>query len=450
MTDLQTRLEDRDARVAVIGLGYVGLPLSVALTRAGYSVAGFDIDADRVAALQSGTSYVDDVSDDELAAALDSGFTPDDDPTAIEDCDAYVIAVPTGVSNGTPKMDAIRAATRTIAEQAGNRDTLVVVSSTVYPGATREEVVPLLHEQRDSDRTHVAMVPERLNPGGEYPVEEIPLVVGADEDPARIAARTLFESIVAETHPVDATTTAELTKTLENTYRMVNIALVNELTAFAETFEADIWDAIDAASTKPFGFQPFYPGPGVGGHCIPIDPQFLTWRASELGTELPLIENAQRTNEWMPVMVADRITRTLTDHGIDPEDAKIVTLGMAYKPDVGDLRHSPALEVAEQLDEKSDVVAVDPHVDPTASDVALTESITEAPIEQADLVVLLVDHSEFDLERLADRASLVFDTRNVVPTDGEATVVALGDESPETERPGTTLLNRRIDSKADQ
>lgn len=450
MTDLRSRLQDCDARIGMIGLGYVGLPLSLEFTRAGYSVAGFDIDADRVASLQGGVSYVDDVNDEELTAALDSGFTPDDDPAVVEDCDAYVIAVPTGISNGEPKMDAIRTATRTVAEQAGNRDTLVVVSSTVYPGATREEVVPLLHERRDPDQTHVAMVPERLNPGGDYPIGKIPVVVGADKEPARTMARTLFESVVAETHPVDATSTAELTKTLENTYRMVNIALVNELTAFAETFEADIWDAIDAASTKPFGFQAFYPGPGVGGHCIPIDPQFLTWRASEFGTELPLVENAQRTNEWMPLMIANRINRLLTDRDIDPDKAAIVTLGAAYKPDVSDLRHSPALEVTQRLNEKSEVVAVDPHVDLAASDVAITESINDAPIEQADIVVLLVDHSEFDLKRLVERASLVFDTRNVVPTDGRAEVLTLGDESGEPERPGLAFSDRQVDSKPGQ
>lgn len=446
MTALQTRLERRDARIGVIGLGYVGLPLSLELTNAGYSVAGFDIDADRVADLEDGLSYVDDVSDEELVAALDAGFTPDDDPSVVADCDAYIIAVPTGVSDGEPQMDAVRAATETIGEQSGDRDTLVVVSSTVYPGATDEVVAPLLAEYRDSSRTHVAMVPERLNPGSDHPVEDIPLVVGANEEVARHAARSLFESFVTDTHSVDSTTTAELTKTLENTYRMVNIALVNELTAFAERFDADVWDAIEAASTKPFGFQAFYPGPGVGGHCIPIDPQFLTWRASELGTELSLVENAQRVNEWMPSVVVDRVERMLTERGIDPDEASVVTLGVAYKPNVGDTRHSPALEISERLNEDSSVVAVDPHVDPDAGDVVIAETIAEAPIEEADVVALLVDHSAFDLDEVTSRGSLVFDARDVVPMDGDADVVRLGDEM----RPADQFSDREreMDTKA--
>ncbi|WP_115864068.1 nucleotide sugar dehydrogenase [Halorussus litoreus] len=447
MTSLQTRLKGRDARVGVIGLGYVGLPLSLELTRAGYAVAGFDIDAGRVADLQDGLSYVDDVTDDELVAALNAGFTPDDDPTVVADCDAYVIAVPTGVADGEPQMNAVRAATETVGEQAGDRDTLVVVSSTVYPGATDEVVAPLLAEYRDSGRTHVAMVPERLNPGTDHAVEDIPLVVGANDDDARLTARTLFESFVADTHPVDSTTTAELTKTLENTYRMVNIALVNELTAFAERFDADVWDAIEAASTKPFGFQAFYPGPGVGGHCIPIDPQFLTWRASELGTELSMIENAQRVNEWMPSVVVDRIERMLAERGIESGEASIVTLGVAYKPNVGDTRRSPALEISERLSEESGLVAVDPHVHPDEGDVVIANSLSEAPLEEADVVALLVDHDDFDLDEVTSRASLVFDARDAVPTDGDAEVVRLGDETGAADRFGEVAEEQEIDSK---
>ncbi|WP_135806372.1 nucleotide sugar dehydrogenase [Halorussus marinus] len=427
--DLQTRLQDRDARIGVIGLGYVGLPLSLEFTNAGYSVAGFDIDTDRVASLKEGRSYVDDVSDDQLLTALDAGFTPDDDPSVVTDCDAYVLAVPTGISNGEPQMDAVESATRTVGEQAGDRDTLVVVSSTVYPGATNEVVEPTLHEHCDPDRTHIAMVPERLNPGGGVPVEEIPLVVGADDETARTAASTLFQAFVTDTHPVDSVTTAELTKTLENTYRMVNTALVNELTAFAERFDADVWNAIEAASTKPFGFQAFYPGPGVGGHCIPIDPQFLTWRASELGTELSLVDEAQRINEWMPSVVVERIEHVLAERGVEPCEASIVALGLAYKADVGDTRRSPALEISERLDHDGNVIAVDPHVDAVESDLAVVKSTAEVPLEDADLVVLLVDHEAFDIDAITARTPLIFDTRDAVSVDSDAEVVTLGDES---------------------
>ncbi|WP_128476565.1 nucleotide sugar dehydrogenase [Halorussus pelagicus] len=428
MTDLRTRLAENRARIGVVGLGYVGLPLSLEFAEAGFSVAGFDIDSERVALLEDGQSYVDDVTDEQLTNALEAGFTPDTDPTVIADCDAYVIAVPTGVSNGEPEMDAVRKATQTIAAQSGDQDTLVVVSSTVYPGATNDMVTPLLHDHRDPDRTYVAMVPERVNPGGDYQIDEIPLIVGAEDEVARRAAGTLFESIVGGTHRVQSATTAELAKTLENTYRMVNIALVNELTAFVERFDADIWDAIEAASTKPFGFQAFYPGPGVGGHCIPIDPQFLTWRASELGAELSLIKNAQRVNEWMPSVVVNRIERIISERNINMSEASIVTLGVSYKPDVGDVRHSPALEISRKLNQEADVIAVDPHVEVT-DELAVVPSVADVPLEQADIVALLVDHSDFDLDEISNRASLVFDARNAVPRDNLAEVVTLGDET---------------------
>ena len=425
---LLQKLDSRSATVGVIGLGYVGLPLSIEFAEAGFDVAGYDINRARVDMLRAGESYVDDVSDAALQAGLDAGFQPGDVPSAVENCDAYVIAVPTGLRGEEPDMSAVRAATETIADVADDRHTLVVVSSTVYPGATHEEVEPILDDRRDSAKTHVAMVPERLNPGGEYPFEEIPLVVGADEPTSREAAETLFGAIVSETHPVDSPTTAELAKTLENTYRMVNIALVNEFSRLVEELDADVWNTIEAAGTKPFGFQAFCPGPGVGGHCIPVDPQFLTWRGSELGTELSLVERAHEINERMPTLVVDRIDELLRSRGVRPEAATVVTLGITYKPNVADTRHSPALEVAESLDGSTELVAVDPYVDSDDVDVPLVNAVADAPLDEADLVVVLVDHDDFDLPAVAGRASLVFDTRNAVPADidADADVVTLG------------------------
>lgn len=424
--ELLRKLDSRSATVGVIGLGYVGLPLSIQFAEAGFDVRGYDINRTRVDMLRNGESYVDDVGDDALRAGLDAGFEPGDVPSAVENCDAYVIAVPTGLRGGAPDMSAVRAATETIADVADDRHTLVVVSSTVYPGATHEEVEPILESRRDSRKTHVAMVPERLDPGGDYPFEEIPLVVGADEPTSREAAETLFGAIVSETHPVDSPTTAELAKTLENTYRMVNIALVNEFSGLVEELDADVWEAIDAAGTKPFGFQAFSPGPGVGGHCIPIDPQFLTWRGSELGAELSLVERAHEINERMPTLVAERTEELLRSRGVRPGDATVVTLGVTYKPNVADTRLSPALEVAESLDGPTDVVAVDPYVDPDDVGVSLVDDVADAPLDDADLVVVLVDHDDFDLSTVARRASVVFDTRNAVPADVDADVVTLG------------------------
>lgn len=424
------RIANREATVGVVGLGYVGLPLSLSFVESGFQVRGFDIDDYRVRELEECASYVDDVSDERLSAALETGFQPSTDEVIINDCDVYVIAVPTGMNVGTPDMSAVKAAARTVTERSGPRETLVVVSSTVYPGATKEVVKPIVDSDRD-DPTHFAMVPERLNPGGEYGFSDIPLVVGADSDESGAAATELFETVVASTYPVDSTETAELAKTLENTYRMVNIALVNELVTLAEGLDADVWDAIDAAATKPFGFQPFRPGPGVGGHCIPIDPQFLAWRAEELGTKLSLLNGAQRVNERMPALVADRVETTLRNRDIDPDEARILALGAAYKPDVGDTRNSPALQVVEALPEDTEVIVADPHTEATEVARELIRTPTASEIQSADIVVLLVDHDEFNLNAIGEHASLVFDTRDAMPNDTDAEVITLGERSRE-------------------
>jgi nucleotide sugar dehydrogenase len=428
------RIANREATVGVVGLGYVGLPLSLSFVEAGFEVRGFDIDDYRVGELEEGKSYVDDVSDDRLSAALESGFVPSTEERIVDDCDVYVLAVPTGMNGDEPDMSAVEAAAKTVANRSGPRETLVVVSSTVYPGATKEVVTPIVGPGR-SHLTHFAMVPERLNPGGGYEFAEIPLVVGADSEQAGATATELFEAVVASTHPVDSTETAELTKTLENTYRMVNIALVNELVTLAEGLDADVWEAIDAAATKPFGFQAFHPGPGVGGHCIPIDPQFLSWRAEELGAELSLLDGAQRVNDRMPALVANRIETTLAERGIAVEDASILALGAAYKPNVGDTRNSPALQVIEALTDTADVTVADPHTDSTEVARTLVRSPSSEALRSADVVVLLVDHDDFDLETVGRDASLVFDAKNAMPEDAAAEVITLGelDEQVETD-----------------
>ena len=437
---LQAAIVDRSATVGVLGLGYVGLPLSLAFVDAGFAVRGFDIDQYRVRELQAGLSYVDDVADDEVRAGLESGFEPSDDPGVLADCDAYVLAVPTGM-NDDPDMSAVEAASRTVAAQSGADETLVVVSSTVYPGATREVVAPIVDDLRD-DPTRYAMVPERLNPGGGYAFGEIPLVVGADTDRAGAAATALFDAVVDGTHRVSSTQTAELTKTLENTYRMVNIGLVNELVTLTEGLDADLWEAIEAASTKPFGFEAFYPGPGVGGHCTPIDPQFLSWRARRTGTELSLVEGAQAVNDGMPALLAERVQRLLRARGVPPDTASVLALGASYKPNVGDVRNSPALDVLDELPEGADVTIVDPHTD--AGDVpwTLLREATDADCRRADVVVLLVDHAAFDLHAIGDAAAVVFDARNAMPEDVAADVITLGDlgVDPTSDRSGDGLL----------
>ncbi|WP_251344436.1 nucleotide sugar dehydrogenase [Haloplanus halophilus] len=430
MRGVEERLADREAKIGVIGLGYVGLPLSLAFVEAGFDVHGFDIAEKRVERLRARDSYVDDVSDADLTSGLNDGFTPAATSDVVADCDAYVIAVPTDISDGKPAMGAIKAAAKTVAKQAGERETLVVVSSTVYPGATNEVVAPIVTADRAAGSTLFAMVPERLNPGGGHEIGDIPLVVGANDPTARDAARTLFGTIT-ETVPVDATETAALSKTLENTYRMVNIALVNQLVALVERLNADVWEAIEAAGTKPFGFQAFEPGPGVGGHCIPIDPQFLIWRASELGTELPFIEHAHEVNERMPDRVVDGVTTALEARDVSLDDASVLAFGAAYKPNVSDPRHSPAIDVFEGLRGHADVTLVDPHVDPEEARIPIVDAVSDGEIEAADAVVLLVDHDAFDLERIGDRASFVYDAKNAMPADTSATVVTLGNVDTE-------------------
>jgi len=419
------RIAAKEVSIGVIGLGYVGLQISMAFASANFDVNGFDINKRRVSQLQEGNSYIDDISDSDVEQSLHSRFEPSKEPEGVAVCDIYIIAVPTGIGDNGPDMDAVKAAAETIIEQAPDREILVVVSSTVYPGATREVVSPIVTVERDSP-TYLAMVPERLNPGGEYTFEEIPVVVGADSTVGREAAVELFNHVVKSTYPVDSTVTAELAKTIENTYRMVNIALVNELVPLVEKLEGDIWDAIDAAGTKPFGFESFYPGPGVGGHCIPVDPQFLTWRADELGGDLTFVEDAHRVNERMPKLVVDRLLTMLTARGVT-SPASIVLLGAAYKPNVGDTRNSPALEVADGLAEANDVIIVDPLVEPEKVGHPVVRSIEETALAEADAVVLLVDHDAFDFHSVGNVASFVFDTRNVMPEDVEADVVQLGE-----------------------
>lgn len=430
-TELQDRITDTTARIGMIGLGYVGLPLAVRFTEAGFTVQGYDIDTDRVQQLQDGNSYVDDITDAELTAALADGFTPADQAKNISACDVYVIAVPTDIKQGEPQMDAVRAASQTVAEQSGEQETLVVVASTVYPGATEDIVKPVVADQRkqEAEPIRLAMVPERINPAGDYDATEIPLVVGANSKPSRESASTLFEAIVIETHPVSSTMTAELTKTLENTYRMVNIALVNEMAKLSEKMGANVWEAIEAADTKPFGFHAFEPGPGVGGHCIPIDSQFLSWQGQNYDEPLTLVEHAHQANESMPVHVVDQFRTLLRKQDVELNNAEILTLGVAYKPDVSDTRNSPALDVCRRLvDQGASITIADPHVaqvNVLGRNHKPIRTLSEAPVERVDATIVLVDHTQFDYTQLSG-TPLVFDTQNAVSEAVEAAVVELG------------------------
>ncbi|PCR90465.1 nucleotide sugar dehydrogenase [Natrinema ejinorense] len=432
MTGVRERIEERAATVAVIGVGYVGLPLACHFTKAGFRVVGFDIDEDRMKSLQRGDSYIDDIDDKRLERALDNDFVPTSDPEKLSEADAFIVAVPTGIQEGEPDMEAIRQASQTIAEHAPDREILYVCSSTVFPGAADEIVRPALQAggRRPGEDTLVAVVPERINPGGRYEFEDIPLIVGADSDIERTTAQKLFNAVTVGTAPVTSTKAAEMAKTLENTYRMVNIALVNELARHAEEVDVDIWEVINAAGTKPFGFQEFYPGPGVGGHCIPVDPQFLTWLGRREGNPLRLVEQANAINETMPAHVVDQVETGLGARGVPIDDASIVVLGLTYKPNVSDIRNSPAMAICENLCAKNaTLTAIDPYVDSTtlANDPIEPENeIDRELIADADVTLLLVDHDVFEYDALED-APFVFDAQNALPTETAMPVLRLGD-----------------------
>ena len=433
-SDLASAIEARDVSVSVLGVGYVGLPLCIAFADEGIDVVGYDINENRIDKLRSGESYVDDVTDEAVADALERGFHPTTDPDQIQNNPVHIFAVPTDFRDGKPKMGPLQEAVQTVATRRRERDeTLFVVTSTVYPGAIESLVEQPLQEYGFSvgEDAFVAIAPERINPGDGKGVKDLPINVGANDRYAREATATLFRHVAPKVFSFDSLRTVETAKIIENGYRLVNISFINDVAKFADEFDVDVWDAIEAASTKPMGFQPFYPGPGAGGHCIPVDPRFLLWQADNINVDLPVLQSAIETNESMPAFVADRIKDTLIDAGTDVDDATIIAMGLTYKPDVGDVRHSPAREICNRLiQDGANVLAVDPLADdPNLDGGDFVDKLRPEMMDNADLIAVLVDHSSFDLDRVARDASLVFDARDAVPDNQSGTVVRLsGDD----------------------
>jgi UDP-N-acetyl-D-glucosamine dehydrogenase len=418
-------------RVGVVGLGYVGLPLSLAMHRAGYDVVGVDVDEDTVASLRDGHSTVSDVSDADVANALEEGITFTTDYAALSAVDGVSICVPTPLrKTDTPDLSFVVDAAQQLAPMVPDGCT-VVLESTVYPGATREVVGDTLAEngKTTGEDIYLAFSPERIDPGNEeYGPTEIPKVLGGVTDACGDHAEALYEQVFDEIVRVNSATEAELVKLLENTFRAVNIGLINELAQVAHELDANIWSTIDAAATKPFGFMSFYPGPGLGGHCIPVDPFYLSWKASQQGIDTRFIHLADTVNREMPGHVVQRVVELLNDRGIALSNADILVAGVAYKPDVSDTRESPAIDIINQLEGwNADVAYHDPHV-PTL-DVVGTEyesvELTRERLQAADCVVLVTDHSAFDVEEIATAAPLVFDTRNATEGLGDDGIVRL-------------------------
>ena len=403
--------------LGVVGLGYVGLPLAMTAVRAGVDVVGFDVALDRVAALNGGRSHVEDVTDAELGAALGAGarFTADEDD--LSTVDAIVIAVPSPLGrNRQPDMSYIEAAAATVSRVA-RPGQLVSLESTTYPGTTEEHLVPAVAAAGltlDTD-VFVAFSPERIDPGNTLQTHQIPKIVGGVSPASSRVAAAAYGRLVERVHVVGSARAAELTKLLENTYRSVNIALVNELAQVAHAFDVDIWEVVEAAATKPFGFQAFYPGPGVGGHCIPLDPQYLAWRARELRAPTRFIDLAEDVNLHMPDYVVARVGEMLNTAGKALNGARVLGVGLAYKRNIADDRESPSREVLDRLRRRGAVVGVhDPHVAPSrlASDGAeVVADLTEAG--DWDVAIVLTDHDAVDYGVLARRVPQVLDTRGV-------------------------------------
>ncbi|MFB7114247.1 nucleotide sugar dehydrogenase [Streptomyces sp. NPDC056291] len=403
--------------LVVVGLGYVGLPLARSAAAAGLKVAGLDRNRRVVDGLNSGSSHVDDISDAQVLTMLEQGFEAVDRPEVIGHAAAVVVCVPTPLTDhGAPDLGAVHAAVDDIATHL-RPGMLVVLESTTYPGTTDEVVRPKLEAGglKAGKDFHLAFSPERIDPGNAaYGLENTPKVVGGISGDCTKAARALYERFVTRVVEAKSTREAEMAKLLENTYRHVNIALVNEMSMFCREIGVDLWDAIRCASTKPFGFAPFYPGPGVGGHCIPIDPNYLSYKVRSLGIPFRFVELAQEINQRMPVHVVNRAADLLNDEGKAVRGARVLLLGVTYKPDISDQRESPALTVAENLRARgAELVYFDPRVDDWTVGGTPVERADDylAAAEAADLTILLQPHREIDLGVLADRARKLFDTR---------------------------------------
>ena len=425
------RIDARETQIAIIGLGYVGLPLALLFSEERFRVTGFDIDAKKVATLNDGRSYIHRIEPEHIAAARAAGFRATTDFSELRECDAILICVPTPLHpDHTPDMSFVTSTVEALAPHT-HAGQLIVLESTTYPGTTDELVVPTLerlgrgglHVLRNGDSQDtleglmVAFSPEREDPGNlTTPRREIPKVIGGVDTRATQAAVALYGTIFNRTVPMSSTAAAEMTKLLENIYRCVNIALVNELKQLCLAMGIDIWEVIDAASTKPFGFQAFYPGPGIGGHCIPVDPFYLSWRAKQFNQPTRFIELAGEVNEAMPEFVVHTVERALEREGKRLREAKVLMLGIAYKRDVDDLRESPALTIFDLLERTGASVAYN---DPFFPEVGVgrkyalkRQSTALERVGDFDCVLLVTDHSAYDYAALVEASKIFVDTRN--------------------------------------
>ncbi|MBC7871266.1 MAG: nucleotide sugar dehydrogenase [Chitinophagaceae bacterium] len=437
MTIKQTflnRLEKREARLAIVGLGYVGLPLAVEFAEAGFNVIGLDISAPKVAQLNKGESYIQDIPTARLKPLVESGrLCGTTDYADLKQVDAISICVPTPLhKTKDPDMSFIISAINAIAEIC-REGMLIVLESTTYPGTTEEIIVPRLEEKgfTPGENVFVAFSPERIDPANpKYHVRNTPKVVGGITSDCTEVAVAMYKTAIDTVVPVSSPTTAEMVKLLENTFRAVNIGLVNEMALMCDKLGIDAWEVIEAAATKPFGFMPFYPGPGLGGHCIPVDPHYLSWKLKTLNYTARFIELASEINTSMPLYVIDKVTDALNDNSKAVRGANIVVLGVAYKRDIDDVRESPALDVIGLLLHKgANVTYHDPHVPVIRledNEKMYGVEYSAELLENADCVVIVTDHTSYNWQHVVDHSHIIVDTRHATPNfSGKARIVTL-------------------------
>jgi UDP-N-acetyl-D-glucosamine dehydrogenase len=427
LAGLVNKMETREARIGIVGMGYVGLPLSLLFSAERFRVTGFDIEPAKVKTLNGGGSYIVRISPESIREAQKAGFRATADYSEIAQMDAVIICVPTPLNEyHEPDLSYVTGTVKSIAPHI-HEGQLIVLESTTYPGTTEETVVPLLEagnprglkvtHTSDDSGVHVAFSPEREDPGNDTVARhDIPKVVGGCSPAASELAAAMYGSIFRRVVPVSSPAAAEMTKLLENIYRCVNIALVNELKQLCMRMNIDIHEVIDAAKTKPFGFQAFYPGPGLGGHCIPIDPFYLSWKAKQFDFRTRFIELAGEVNVAMPYFVLDQVAAGLNEHAKSIKGSKVLVLGLAYKRDIDDLRESPSLTIIELLREKGAIVAYNDPFFPTVGRGRHYDlNMTNTPLDRIadyDAVVIVTDHSAYDYKEIVDEAKLVIDTRN--------------------------------------
>jgi nucleotide sugar dehydrogenase len=421
--ELMDKIMNREAKIGVIGLGYVGLPLGVEKAKAGFNVLGFDIQAEKVKKVNNGENYIGDIVPEELENLVSSGIlSATADFERIRECDIVAICVPTPLDRfKQPDLSYIESSAREISKRL-HKDMLIVLESTTYPGTTEEIVAPILEESglKLGSDFFLAFSPERVDPGNiRFKTHNTPKVVGGCTDKCKEIAKTLYETVLdADVFVVSSPKEAEATKILENTFRIVNCALANEMAILCHRMGINVWEVIKAASTKPFGFIPFYPGPGVGGHCIPLDPFYLTYKAREFDYHTRLIELSGEINDGMPEYVVERLMDLLNEKSKALKNSKILILGVAYKEEIDDIRESPALKVWDALEKKGALVSYHDPYCPTvrrSGGIHHSEALTPLLLRESDAVIVTTAHRKtVDYNIVIENASIVFDTKNVI------------------------------------